>query len=141
MPRIGRSTVEFTFDDTRYRAVFSHRHAREERQGELIVEIPLNHKGIAVRHVTRCELGILIRDIDRIIFERIGIGESLCSLKDVYDWKVGVKTSYIRALQDAGFDATIRGPLLHAFFQEMRIKEPKPMMYAEPIDSTDESRE
>ena len=91
MPRTSRSVVEFSVGGKKYIAAFTHEHAPSGSKG-------LIHRGIRIKHVTTCHLvqqaGVTVsRDV---------YGESFCSMKDTYLWRVGIKRSFIHAVSKLG---------------------------------------
>jgi hypothetical protein len=68
-----------------------------------------------LRHITTCKL----LAGEEIGWTQVGEGVSRCSVKDKYRWRFGVKESLKAAIKAAGF-AKVEGPMLGAFYEELR---------------------
>jgi len=116
VPRVARNVVAFTVSDKVYEAKFLHVHAEKG--------ITSGPDRAVVRHVTSC----LLKEKGSPIFVR---GESRCSMKDTYDWRLGIKQAFVRALGKAGLVHNSLAPevrakygaMMRAFFDEMRRKD------------------
>lgn len=107
MPRINKSTVEFEVEGQTWVAQFAHHHGRFRH-------VPTGTRG---KHITTCQLGVK-RQLGYVA------GEAICSLKDPYDWRVGLKLSLERALAMLGYDAQgigreVYGKFMGSFYHEM----------------------
>lgn len=149
MPRVSRTAVEFQVDGKNYRAEFGHQHCTEDldnpvwvpvyKNGQVVsyqrpVKIPIVEGNLKLRHITVCTLY-------REALE-VGVGASRCSVKDIYDWKHGVKESYERALRSYGVtEATYPqeyGKFMGAFFTEMvKTNRPQQKSNKVPFDVVD----
>ena len=120
MPRTARHTVEFSAEGTTWTAIFGHEH----------FDPPFRTpKGLAICHQT---------DVDIFPADATGKpfgGVARCSIKDWYNWRVGIKLAFERALTAMGFATEVKlagkptfipldrqkwGEFHHAFYTEMR---------------------
>ena len=112
MARIARNKVRFRVNDEEWIAVFQHEHARD---GDYLLE-----ETKRLRHVTVCALG-------RVGTKGFSVGEAKCSLKDTYNWRIGIKLSFKRALaviQITPMESRARyGEFMKEFFTEMSKRE------------------
>ena len=88
------------------------------------VEIDGRRAERKLRHITTC---LLYTSADGIDWKQpIGEGKSRCSVKDKYNWRVGIKESLVAAIASAGIERD--GPVLGAFYNEL------PKRPAQPAD-------
>lgn len=130
MPRISKFSVKFPVGEQTYIAHFSHHHSQKrgdlcEHRTEKVVNIvePNPNRQIAtpVRHVTRCRIFKVGPG-----YTGVAEGSAACSFRDTYDWRKGVKLSFIRAI--AGHISTsdeIVNKFLAGFYQELKIRAPE----------------
>lgn len=125
MPRISRTDVQWDADGHTWVARFTHRH---NEKGEIMGREP-----IPVKHLTTCTLS----------WKKNGsvstVGESRCSLKDKYNWRIGIKRSLVRALENAGIsvehDKKRFGEIVREFYLALRVKDYWPHNGIEPVKS------
>lgn len=104
--RTARNVVEFDAMGHSYVAVFSHEHCEEERNGTRVfrggvqqptrVVTPIRIGTLKLRHVTTCEL------FRSGVEASISTGRSFCSVKDIYNWRRGIRNSFVNALAELG---------------------------------------
>jgi hypothetical protein len=131
MPRINRFDVEFPVGDQTWLARFTHQHNSKDG----IAIRGADNKLTYVRHVTVCKISAA--HITSVFLK----GESYCSLKDDYNWQIGLKRAFQKALERGGycrFDERTDewghkvhdvvplkpeyGIAMHNFYREMKIK-------------------
>jgi hypothetical protein len=131
MPRINRFDVEFPVGDQTWLARFTHQHNSKDG----IAIRGADNKLTYVRHVTVCKISAA--HITSVFLK----GESYCSLKDDYNWQIGLKRAFQKALERGGyckFDSIDNaygeryevvvplkkeyGIAMHNFYREMKIK-------------------
>ena len=136
MPRTSRSTVVFTVDGTTYEANFKHEHTHDaEGLSDPDPSRKLDAEGYKsrVKHITIC----LLKEVNSPLSVR---GVSKCSMGDGYQWRLGIKQSFMRALGKANLTPTSAAPevqakygkMMKAFFEEMRVKDYNPALSAHP---------
>lgn len=123
MPRINRTDVIFKAAAHTWIARFVHSH----NEVEGIIHRLDDGKFITVKHLTQCKLGY----VGSTTFLN---GFSMCSMKDEYNWRIGLKRSLQKALERGGFckvgkDGKVEvlrpayGEILAAFYHELPIKD------------------
>lgn len=117
MPRLNRYETEFAVNGSRYVAQFEHNHFSPFAV--------LSSRGEKVVHRTRCRILNLAEiddNFDPVVF---GTGEANCSIRDVYNWRIGIKLAFERALRcqlDPVRDRGTWGEFHAGFFKELRCK-------------------
>lgn len=155
MPRIARNIVEFTLRGITYRATFTHEHysgvhtstGRHTLHGKMrcktCIRTPFvklicddckgsgwvkapkvlfkgaDGKPSPVRHITTCV-------ISGSVSGRMFTGVAACSLKDVYNWRKGIRESFVRAIAAYGVapeaDRKEWGMWMREFFTQMSMR-------------------
>jgi hypothetical protein len=136
MPRTSRFSVEFPDAIGQWwEARFTHQHNEDDG-----IPVFVNERMTSVQHVTTCHLSL--RDDKNVV-----VGRSMCSLKDKYNWKHGIKFALADSLQTLGLCKISRNAkgnkiitplspmywqMVQSFFAEMKV-----MAYAPHIQPVD----
>jgi len=146
MSRTARNAVNFEIEGQSYLALFTHQHCDESRKkGDIVWVVEGNTVGtfrkkaiqriikplvvtdengykVKARHLTKC---VLFRKGKGSAYDPIGFGTSRCSVKDDYDWRLGIKTSLRRAITASRvIDPTLpsEGAFLNAYYRELKVR-------------------
>jgi hypothetical protein len=125
MPRINRFAVVFPDRQGQlWQATFHHSHNDEKG-----IETLIDGKWVRGRHITECILSIVGKTTGAVS------ATSLCSMKDQYNWKKGLKQSLMRAFEKAGIHAGTEefGDMMANFYRELPIKAYPPHVAAVEI--------
>lgn len=102
MPRVSRFAVQFPMpsQDSDWVVTFSHQH--DSTKGVEYVDAIEGSKPVRVQHITTAKLSST-NDLSKWIK-----GVSLTSLKDEYDWRLGLKKAFQRCLAKLGYCQEVR---------------------------------
>lgn len=78
--------------------------------------VPGEKGDIKLRHLTTCSIQTRAASTD---WTEVGVGRSMCSVKDRYRWQKGIKESLKVAIGNAELS---EGPVLKAFYDELQIR-------------------